>query len=67
MRVRINQAIAANNWSYRRGQIVEMGEQQGLTWIASGLASPVNSPLENTAPAVKVPTPQRAPKKGKGR
>lgn len=65
MRVRINQAIASNDWSYRRGQIVEMGEEQGLTWIASGLASPAESPVETTPPPVKAPS--RPPKKGKSR
>jgi hypothetical protein len=44
MRVKINQAIASPHWSYRRGQVVEMGAEQGATWVQSGLATEVDTP-----------------------
>lgn len=70
MRVKINQAIASPHWSYRRGQLVEMGAEQGATWVQSGLATPVDVP--EAAPAVadkpeEAPARVSAPKKGKKR
>lgn len=39
MKVIINKSIAGSNFSYRRGQVVEMPSDQAKSWIKGGNAS----------------------------
>jgi hypothetical protein len=53
-RVKILVSIAAADWSYHPGQIVDIPEEQASTWIASGLAE-ATEPATAPTPAAKPP------------
>lgn len=56
-KVKVLVSIASSDWSYTPGQVVELPDTQAETWIGSGLAEAVDTPV----------APASAPKKGKAR
>lgn len=63
MRVQVLKSIAAFDWDYQPGQVVEMADEQARTWIGSGLVTPVLEPETAMAPAA----PERAVSRGRSR
>lgn len=41
MKVRMRVSIAAVDWAFSKGQIVNLQRDQALTWCDAGLAEPV--------------------------
>lgn len=63
MRVQVLKSIAAFDWDYQSGQVVEMADEQARTWIGSGLVTPTREP--ETAMAAGAP--ERAVSRGRSR
>ena len=41
MKVRMRVSIAAMDWAFSKGQIVNLQRDQALTWCDAGLAEPI--------------------------
>lgn len=63
MRVRVLKSIAAFDWDYQPGQVVDMDEQQARVWAGSGLVEPYAEPEMAMAAAA----PERAVSRGRTR
>lgn len=62
MRVRMLKSIAAFDWDYQPGQVVDLPEDTAAAWCASGIATAAE--LET---AMAVSAPERAVTRVKGR
>lgn len=62
MQVRILVSIAAAEWSYAPGQIVEMDDALARIWIGSGLAEAAE-PADEAEPEPETVHPSRKPRR----
>jgi hypothetical protein len=68
MRVRFVKSIAAFDWDYQAGQVVDLDDLLGRAWCASGVAEPADETVPQRETTMAAGAPERSVKpRGKAR